>query len=128
MKVGRSIGAVLAGMVAGIVLSIGTDMGLRAAGIFPPFGQPVSDSLYLLATFYRSVYSVVGAYITARLAPDRPMGHALILGSLGLVVCIAGVVVAWDKGPDFGPKWYPLALVVLAMPCAWAGGKLVKTN
>jgi len=124
MRVGRSIGAVLAGMVAGIVLSIGTDMLLRVAGIFPAFGQPMSDPLYLLATAYRSIYSVAGAYITARLAPDRPMRHALILGAISLVVCIVGVVATWDKGPDFGPKWYPIALVVLAMPCAWAGGKL----
>ncbi len=128
MKVGRSVGAVLAGMVAGIVLSIGTDMALRAAGIFPPFGQPMSDGLYLLATVYRSVYNVAGAYLTARLAPDRPMGHALVLGALGLVACIVGAVATWDKGPDFGPKWYSIALVVLAVPCAWLGGKLVKTN
>ncbi len=24
----------------------------------------------------------------------------------------------------FGPHWHPLALIVLAMPMAWAGGKL----
>lgn len=124
MRMGRSIGAVLAGMVAGIVLSLGTDMGFRAAGIFPPLGQPMSDGLFLLATVYRSIFSVAGAYLTARLAPDRPMQHALILGAIGLVVSLVGLVVTWDKGPDFGPKWYPIALVILAMPCAWAGGKL----
>ena len=128
MRIGRSVGAVLAGMVAGIVLSIGTDMLLRAAGIFPLFGQPMSDGQFLLATVYRTVYSVAGAYLTARLAPNRPMGHALVLGTLGLVACIAGLVATWDKGPEFGPKWYPLALVVLSLPCAWLGGKLVKTN
>lgn len=95
MRATRSVGAVLAGMIAGIVLSLGTDMGLRAAGIFPPFGPPVSDSLYLL-------------------------------GGLGLVVCIVGLVVTWGKGPEFGPKWYPISLVVLAMPSAWVGGKLSK--
>jgi hypothetical protein len=27
-------------------------------------------------------------------------------------------------GPAFGPHWYPLALVALAMPQSWLGGKL----
>lgn len=126
MKAGRSIGAVFAGMIAGIVLSIGTDMGLRAAGLFPPFGQPMSDGLYLLATVYRGVYSVACGYLTARLAPDRPMRHALILGAIALFANLAGLLSTWDKGPDFGPKWYPMALVILAVPCAWAGAKLVK--
>ena len=57
---------------------------------------------------------------TARLAPDHPMGHALALGFAGLVVSIVGAVAMWD----FGPNWYPLALVALAMPCAGAGGQL----
>lgn len=78
----------------------------------------------LLATAYRTVYGVVGSYITARLAPNQPMRHALVLGVLGLAVSIVGAVVTWNKGPAFGPHWYPLALVALAMPPAWVGGRL----
>jgi len=81
------------------------------------------DGALLLATSYRTVYGVLGSYIMARLAPDRPMQHALVGGFLGLVVSIAGAAATWNKGPAFGPHWYPLALVVLAMPQAWAGGK-----
>ena len=121
---GRSILAVVAGAVTGIVLSLGTDMLLRAAGIFSPIGQPMSNSLFLLATVYRTIYGVLGSYVTARLAPNRPMAHALVLGAIGLAVSILGVVVTWDQGPEFGPKWYPLALVVLCMPQSWLGGKL----
>jgi hypothetical protein len=43
----------------------------------------MSDALFLLATVYRIVYSILGSYIIAWLAPDRPMGHALIGGILG---------------------------------------------
>ena len=39
---------------------------------------------------------------------------------------IAGTVATWNRGPEFGPKWYPLSLVAIAMPCAWAGGKLLE--
>ena len=123
-RIGRSIGAVLAGALASIVLSIGTDAVLRGTGIFPPLGQPMNDALLLLATAYRTVYGVAGSYIAARLAPDRPMAHALALGIMGLVVSLVGAVVTWNKGPAFGPHWYPLTLVALAIPTAWAGGQL----
>ncbi len=123
-RMGRSIGAVLTGMVAGIALTLGTDIVLHAAGLFPPWGQPVGDKPLLLATAYRIVYGVAGSYIAARLAPDRPMQHALAVGVVGLAVSIVGAVATWDRGPAFGPHWYPLALIALAMPCAWAGGRL----
>lgn len=124
--IGRSIGAVLTGMVAGIVLTIGTDVALHAVGVFPPWGQSMVgfDGALLLATAYRTVYGVAASYLMARLAPDRPMLHALVGGAIGVVVSIVGAAVTWNKGPAFGPHWYPLALIVLAMPQAWTGGKL----
>ena len=118
----KSIGAVLAGFVAVVVLSLGTDAMMHAAGVFPQFGQPMSDALFLLATAYRIVYGILGSYVIARLAPDRPMQHALIGGVLGLVVSIIGAVVTWNR--DLGPHWYPIGLAVTALPCAWVGGKL----
>jgi len=125
-RIGRSIGAVLAGMVAGIVVTLVTDIVLHKVGVFPPWGESMVgfDRALLLATTYRTVYGVAASYIIARLAPDRPMGHALVGGAVGLAVSILGAAATWNKGPAFGPHWYPLALVVLAMPQAWAGGKL----
>ncbi len=123
-RTGRSIGALLAGFLAVVILSIGTDGVFHAMGIFPPLGQPMSDALFLLATAYRIVYGVAGSYITARLAPDRPMQHALVGGAVGLVLSIVGAVATWNHVPSLGPHWYPLALVATALPCAWLGGKL----
>src|SRR5213594_1658842 len=120
----RRIGAVLAGFLAIFILSIATDVALHATGVFPPWGQPMSDALFLLATAYRIVFSVGGCYVAARLAPDKPMQHALALGIVGVVVSTAATVVTWNRGPEFGPKWYPIALIVVAMPCAWLGGRL----
>jgi hypothetical protein len=120
----RRIGAVLARLVAVIVLSLGTDLALHAAGIFPKIGEPMADALFLAATAYRCVYSVLGCYIAARLAPDRPMLHAMFLGCVGLVLSAIGAVATWNAGPAFGPHWYPLALIVTALPTAWLGGKL----
>ena len=123
-RIGRSIGALVAGFLVVVVLSLGTDVVLHSTGVFPPWGEPVTDALLLLATAYRTVYAIAGSYVTARLAPDRPMQHALAGGVIGLVVSIAGAVATWNAGPAFGPHWHPVALIISALPCAWAGGKL----
>ena len=120
----RRIGGVLAGLLVGIILTIATDIVLHALSVFPPWGQPIASPPLLLATAYRIIYAIVASYIAARLAPDRPMQHALALGVVGLVVSIVGAVVTWNRGPAFGPHWYPLALIATALPCAWAGGRL----
>jgi len=86
----------------------------------------MSNALFALATAYRTIYTIAGGYVTARLAPNKPMGHVWTLGVIGLLAAIAGTAATWDKGPEFGPKWYPLALVVLAIPCVWLGGKLAQ--
>ncbi len=112
----QSVGAVLAGAIAGIILSLGTDT------LLP---KQMTGPLFVLATTYRTVYGVFGAYLTGRLAPRRPLFHALVLGALGSIANLAGVMVALNK-PELGPLWYPIALLVLGMPTAWAGGKLVK--
>jgi hypothetical protein len=120
----RRIGAILAGLVAVVILSTATDAVLHSTGVFPPWGQRMTDSLFLLATAYRTVYGVVGGYISARLAPDRPMQHALALGVVGLLISIVGALATWNAGPELGPRWYPLALIAIAIPSAWAGGQL----
>ncbi len=127
-RAGRSIGAVFAGLLAVVILSLGTDAVLHESGVFPPWGQPMTDALFLLATAYRIVYGVAGGYIAARLAPHRPMTHALVLGVVGLALSTAGAVATWNAGPAFGPKWYPLSLIATALPCAWAGGKLLDVQ
>ena len=120
----RSVGAVLAGLLFVIIITTATDALMHATGIFPPWGQPMSDSLFLLAFAYRIVYGIAGGYLTARLAPDKPVKHALVLGVIGFVLSLAGAAATWNRGPEFGPKWYPLALIVTAIPTAWLGGKL----
>jgi len=119
-----SIGAVLAGFLATFVLSVATDAALHAAGVFPALGQPMADSLFVLATAYRIAYTVAGGWVTGRLAPHRPMAHAMALGAIGLVAAAAGAVATWRRLPEIGPAWYPIALIVLALPCVCAGARL----
>jgi len=120
----RSFWAVAAGVLVIIVVTTLVDTVLHATGIYPPVGQPMNDALALLATSYRIVISVAGAWLTARLAPDKPMKHAMILGVVGTVLGLVGVVATWNLG--LAPRWYPISLAVLAIPQCWAGGKLYE--
>ena len=122
----RSIGAVFAGLLFIFIVTTLVDVVLHATGVFPPWREPMSDALFALATAYRIVISIAGCYLTARLAPDRAMGHALTLGAIGAVISAIGTAVTWNKGPEFGPHWYPLLLVVISIPCGWVGGKLFE--
>ena len=58
----RSIGAVVAGVLVIVGVTTLVDIVLHAAGVFPPMDQPIDDSLALLATAYRTVISVGGAF------------------------------------------------------------------
>jgi hypothetical protein len=120
----KSIWAVIAGVLVTIVMTTIVDIVLHAAGVFPGADQPLDDALALLATSYRVVIGIGAAWLTARLAPDKPMKHALILGGVGVVLAIAGIVATWNLG--LGPRWYPIALAVLALPQCWLGGKIYE--
>ena len=120
----KSIGAVIAGVLFTVVVTTLVDLLLHAVSIFPPADQPLSDSLALLATSYRIVISIAGAWLTALLAPHKPMKHAIVLGVVGTILGVAGAVATWNLG--MGPKWYSVALAVLAIPQCWVGGLLYE--
>jgi hypothetical protein len=123
MDILKSIGAVLAGIVFVVASHSVTDLVVESLGIFPPPGTGYLVAwMAVAATIYRSIFTVVGGYITAALAPSRPMLHAMILGVFG---AIAGAIAAVVTIPmDLAPAWYPVALAVLALPCTLLGGKL----
>ena len=121
-NIGRSVWSIAAGFLVVVVLSIGTDAILHVAGVFPALGKRMSDGLFILAASYRTVFGVVGSYITARLAPGKPMKHAMIGAAIGSVLATAGAVATWNR--DLGPHWYPLALIATAFPTAWIGARI----
>lgn len=80
----KSIWAVFAGFLFIVVVSIAADTLLKLAGILPWDHLFVSTGLILFVLFYRAVFSLAGCYLTAKLAPSKPMNHAIILGVIGL--------------------------------------------
>ena len=123
----RSAGALLLGFVSIVVLSLGTDQLFHVLGVYPPWGEPMNEpGDNLLALTYRCVYGVLGSFIAARFAPYAAMGHALALGVIGLPLSAAAMVAALEL--DLGPAWYPIALFLTVLPCAWLGGVLYRTR
>lgn len=121
---GRSIVAVVAGFLAVAGLSLATDQLFHVLDVYPPWGQPMYDSGdNVLALSYRVIHTVLGGFITARLAPRSPMRHVMFLGIIGLVAGSAGAIGALAIG-GLGPNWYPIAIAVTAFPCVWFGGVL----
>lgn len=126
MKVLKSVGAVVAGFLTVVVLSIATDAILEAVGFFPPATKPeeYASWMLLIALIYRTVFTVLGGFVTAKLAPFNPKKHVIVLAVLGTIGGIAGVINGWS----YGNHWYPIALAVLAFPSVWYGGKLATNK
>jgi hypothetical protein len=118
---GRSVLAILAGFVVVVVLSLGIDEALHLLGVYPPWGEPMWDpALNALALSYRIVITVISGYVTARLAPRKPMTHVVVGGLIGLFLGVAGVLGAMKI--SMGPLWYPVAIAVTGFPSVWLGG------
>src|SRR5690606_25950597 len=117
----KSIWAVVAGFVSIVILSVATDFVFKTLGVFPQ--QELFAAWMLgIALVYRSVFTVVGGYVTARLAPQNPMRHVYVLMALGFVGSVVGVIAGWN----LGNQWYPIALAITGPLFVWVGGRLYK--
>ena len=119
----RSAAAVLAALIAVFALSLGIDQLLHVLEVYPPWGEPMHDhGLNLLAPLLSD--------------PDRHSGR-LHRRSTCTARADASRDDSWLDRPrtqhcrrdhrdfvDVGPSWYPIALVITALPCAWLGGAL----
>lgn len=116
----RSIGAVVVGFLVIGALAGGTTAALPGLlpAMFGPGGRVDSVALLLAMQAYVVLFATFGCWLTARLAPSRPMLHALVLGGLGLAFNVWGSVASWD----LYPTWYHALGLSLTLPAAWLGG------
>lgn len=122
----KSVGAVIAGFIVVAVLSVVTDFVLEILAVFPDSTHPELYTQWMLgvAFFYRSIFTIVGGYLTARLAPHNPLHHVYALMALGLCGGVAGAIGGWS----YGNHWYPVALAITGPLLVWIGGELHKQN
>jgi len=116
----QSLFAIIAGIAVGAFLSVATDAILSALGLIP-----LSNDVWWMlqvALTYRAIYTVLSGYVTAALAPNQPIGHAVTLGVIGVIATIIGSIANW--GMAAGNTWYPITLILITLPCCWLGGRL----
>jgi hypothetical protein len=118
----KSIWAVFAGFAVATALALGADYLVMAAA--PQYADPqarVGNAGLLAAMLaYTALFGAAGAWVTAWLAPRRPMMHAVILGVIALLLALTATTVFWATAP----AWYHVLSVLLVLPAAWAGGWL----
>jgi hypothetical protein len=116
----KNIGAILLALIIVFVLSGVTDYVLETTGLMK---LPFADNslwLMLIVVLYRTIYVVIGGYVVAWFAPQRPMRLVTIYAAIGFVLGTSGAIMMWHEPPH----WYPIVLIVLGVPAAWFGGKL----
>jgi hypothetical protein len=79
-----------------------------------------SSLIVAFVVIYRFAFNVAGCYLTAKLAPNKPMKHVIIIGVIGTILGILGSVAMWDQAVP----WYNIAIILISLPSAWLGGKL----
>lgn len=116
----KSFVAVVVGLTAGTLLSVATDMLLVMLELFAPSDlNNVSHFVLIIILSYRFIFNTIGCFLTAKLAPTKPMQHALISGAIGFLISIAGAILMWNQAPHY----YNIILVLTALPAAWIGGR-----
>jgi hypothetical protein len=119
----RLIAGVAAGIVFTMIASIATHEILHLCGIMPPLHKPMfSNKLITLELIYHSIYAIIGAMFTARIAKEKAMKAAFLLGSKEAIMWLLGIILLWNR--TFA--WYNLTKAALGIPLALLGGFLYK--
>ena len=103
----RPVLSIISGFLTVVILSTFTDFILESLHILPVASAGLySRNLLLLALFYRTLYTILGGFVTAYVVRKNPMKFALILGILGTIAGVAGVIAGWN----LSEHWYPISL------------------
>ena len=123
----KSIGAVLAGFITFSILSGVASAILVSIGVYPNGKLPLHGSLLVIIGILggQAIFNMVSCFVTAKLAPFKPMRHVLIFGTLGALL---NLLTALGMMKDAASFWFFLALAVLSLSVAWLSGKLYTTQ
>jgi hypothetical protein len=117
---GRTIGAVVAGVVLWGALWNGGNALLGVAGVVT-VGEPITSVTVLLGLIvYSALLSVVAGYVAALIKGGAAMGAVQALAGLNLTIGIVVEVMYWS----LMPAWYHIVFLALVVPMTLAGGRL----
>lgn len=83
-------------------------------------GKTPPDDLAALSLATSTIWSVVGGWVTARLAPGKPWAHILALIVWGELMGIISNIATWG----LMQTWYAIGLLILWVPAVILGGWL----
>jgi hypothetical protein len=119
----KSVGVVLLAFVVNALLSIVTDFLLESIGVLPNPQKGLYETwAIILVLFYRAVYSILAGFIIGKLAPTKPMLHAIILGIIGTAITLLATI-----SPGFtekAPLWFGFTLAAIIIPSMLVGVKI----
>jgi hypothetical protein len=119
----RLILSIIAGIATTMLLTIITDEVLNLLGKHPPLFKPIlDDSLVQLVLVYHSLYAIIGAFVTAKIAKNQSRTAVLILGTKELFMWLVGMFILYDHSPT----WYNVTKALLGIPLAFIGGRLYE--
>ena len=114
----RSAAAVLGGL---LVFSIASVVYFQISGN-PPERWPGARAA-AIAIVYGAVFAFIAGYLAARLAPRKPIAHAVAFALLLLTVAAASYAIQAEGAS----MWSLIATLVVSVPAAIAGG-LVRSK
>lgn len=125
----RLILSVIAGIATAMILSLITHEVLYLFDVFPQIGKPMLDTkLVTIELVYHSVYALIAACITAKIAEDKARRATFILGTKEAFMWLLGTLLLWHHSPP----WYNITKSLLGVPLALLGGfiytRLKKTK
>ena len=121
----KSVGVILLAFMINGLLSVVTDFILESIGVLPDPSLGLFETwAIVLVLFYRGVYTVFAGFIVAKLAPARPLMHALVLGAMGTLITL--IAVNSPAFSDKAPLWFGYVLATLTIPCIWLGVEIQK--
>ena len=118
---GRTIGAVVAGVVLWGVLWNALAYGLAGAGVVT-IGEPITGVMVLLGMIaFSAVLSGVAGWVTAAIrgAPGA-MAAVKALAVVNLLIGIAVEATSWS----LMPAWYHIVFLALVVPMTLVGGRM----
>jgi hypothetical protein len=118
----RSVLAIGAGFFTTSILALTGDFALRRLmpSSFASDGGVQASNVLAVTLFYTAIFGVIGGYVAARIAIQRPLLHAAILGGIMLAFSALSAVLLWSTAPP----WYHLATLAMVLPVALIGGKI----
>jgi len=133
-RIGRSSLAVIVGFVAASVVMLIVEW-INGHVIYPELGKAaegVTDretmralmaaapvGAFLVVLIGWSLGGLIGGHLAARIGWDAPMANAMALGAL---LTLAGIANNLMLTP---PAWFWIPTLLIFLPAAWAGGRMV---